>query len=126
MAQPPSFQPEFVPLKGNEYMRREDPHRASKFEHTAVLGLPQPVVPQPRDHIIWSICSLVYGNPCCLGMLAVYFSIKSRDRKMVGDLEGARQHGKTARCYNVVTLTLLIAGLLSCLITYGIIYQIAH
>lgn len=57
-------------------MRLEDTHGAPKFQHTVVLGQPQPVVPQPRDHIIWSLCSLVYGNPFCLGMLAVYFSIK--------------------------------------------------
>lgn len=127
MDQPPPYQPEFVPMKGNKYMRLEDTHGAPKFQHTVVLGQPQPVVPQPRDHIIWSLCSLVYGNPFCLGMLAVYFSIKSRDRKMVGDLEGARKHGKTARCFNTVTLTLAILGLLFLFITYGIIiYQVAH
>ncbi|XP_070965020.1 dispanin subfamily A member 2b-like [Oncorhynchus clarkii lewisi] len=127
MDQPPSYQPEFVPMNGNKYTSLEDPRGAPKFQHTVVLGLPQPVVPQPRDHIIWSLCSLVYGNPLCLGMLAVYFSIKSRDRKMVGDLEGARKHGKTARCFNVVTLTLVILGLLFLFIIYGFfIYNISH
>uniref|UniRef100_A0A8C7U970 Uncharacterized protein n=1 Tax=Oncorhynchus mykiss TaxID=8022 RepID=A0A8C7U970_ONCMY len=122
MDQSPPYQPEFVPMKENKYT-----HGVAKFQHTVVLGQPQPVVPQPRDHIIWSLCSLVYGNPFCLGMLAVYFSIKSRDRKMVGDLEGARKLGKTACCFNTVTLTLTILGLLFFFITYGIIiYQVAH
>uniref|UniRef100_A0A4W5MFH4 Uncharacterized protein n=1 Tax=Hucho hucho TaxID=62062 RepID=A0A4W5MFH4_9TELE len=106
--------------EGKKYMRLEDPHGAPEFQHIVAVGQPQPVVPQPRDHIIWSLCSLVYFNPFCLGLLAVYFSIKSRDRKMVGDLEGARDHGKSARCFNIITLTLEI-------ITYGIIiYQVAH
>uniref|UniRef100_A0A4W5MEB1 Uncharacterized protein n=1 Tax=Hucho hucho TaxID=62062 RepID=A0A4W5MEB1_9TELE len=126
MDQPPSYQPQFVPMKGKKYMRLEDPHGAPEFQHIVAVGQPQPVVPQPRDHIIWSLCSLVYFNPFCLGLLAVYFSIKSRDRKMVGDLEGARGHGKTARCFNIMTLTLVTLGLLF-IITYGIIInKLAH
>ncbi|CAB1344828.1 unnamed protein product, partial [Coregonus sp. 'balchen'] len=126
------------------------------FQHIVVLGQPQAVVPQPRDHIIWSLCSLVPSRSghvptyrrlgtapgrCTSAqgshylvtlqprvrqpiLLAVYFSIKSRDRKMVGYLEGARKHGNTARCFNTVTLTLVILGLLFLFITYGIIiYQ---
>ncbi|CAB1344795.1 unnamed protein product [Coregonus sp. 'balchen'] len=123
MDQPPSYQPECVPMTGNTYVPHEDPHGAAKFQHTVVLGQHQPDVPQPKDHIIWSLCSLVYGNPFCFGMLAVYFSIKSRDRKMVGDLEGARKLGNTACCFNTVTLTLVILGLLFLFITYGIIIK---
>uniref|UniRef100_A0A3P9JF62 Uncharacterized protein n=1 Tax=Oryzias latipes TaxID=8090 RepID=A0A3P9JF62_ORYLA len=56
----------------------------------------------PRDHIIWSLCCFLYSNPLCLGLAALIFSIKSRDRKVVGDLEGARHYGATARCLNIV------------------------
>uniref|UniRef100_A0A3P9LJ27 Uncharacterized protein n=1 Tax=Oryzias latipes TaxID=8090 RepID=A0A3P9LJ27_ORYLA len=55
----------------------------------------------PRDHIIWSLCCFFYFNPLCLGLAALIFSIKSRDRKIVGDLEGARHYGATARCLNI-------------------------
>uniref|UniRef100_A0A3B3HHF8 Uncharacterized protein n=1 Tax=Oryzias latipes TaxID=8090 RepID=A0A3B3HHF8_ORYLA len=55
----------------------------------------------PKDHIIWSLCSFFYFNPMCLGLAALIFSIKSRDRKVVGDLEGARHYGATARYLNI-------------------------
>lgn len=59
--------------------------------------------------------------------MILHFVFQSRDRMMVGDLEGARKLGKTARCFNTLTLTLAILGLLFLFITYGIIiYQVAH
>ncbi|XP_070687256.1 dispanin subfamily A member 2b-like [Pempheris klunzingeri] len=64
----------------------------------------------PRDYIIWSLCCFLYSNPCCLGLAALIFSIKSRDRKMAGDVEGARHYGSTARCYNIISSVL--AGIL--------------
>uniref|UniRef100_A0A3P9LID9 Uncharacterized protein n=1 Tax=Oryzias latipes TaxID=8090 RepID=A0A3P9LID9_ORYLA len=51
----------------------------------------------PKDHIIWSLCCFLYSNPLCLGLAALIFSIKSRDRKIVGDLEGARHYGFKCR-----------------------------
>uniref|UniRef100_A0A3Q3G3V4 Uncharacterized protein n=1 Tax=Labrus bergylta TaxID=56723 RepID=A0A3Q3G3V4_9LABR len=59
------------------------------------------VTEPPKDHIIWSLCCFVYSNPFYLGLLALIYSIKSRDRKMVGDLEGARQYGRTACTFNI-------------------------
>ncbi|GAA6234205.1 dispanin subfamily A member 2b-like [Lates japonicus] len=50
----------------------------------------------PRDYIIWSLISCFYSNPCCLGLVAIIYSIKARDRKVVGDMEGARRHANTA------------------------------
>uniref|UniRef100_H2MNC5 Uncharacterized protein n=1 Tax=Oryzias latipes TaxID=8090 RepID=H2MNC5_ORYLA len=68
----------------------------------------------PRDHIIWSLCCFLYSNPLCLGLAALIFSIKSRDRKVAGDLEGARHYGATARCLNIAAtiiacITVIIA-----------------
>ncbi|KAI4825708.1 hypothetical protein KUCAC02_021379, partial [Chaenocephalus aceratus] len=69
---------------------------------TVVQCTPVSVPPEPpRDHIIWSLCCLFYSNPCCLGLAALIFSIKARDRKVVGDMEGARRYGSTARCLNI-------------------------
>ncbi|XP_059832277.1 dispanin subfamily A member 2b-like [Hypanus sabinus] len=54
-----------------------------------------------RDHLPWSIFNLLYMNFCCLGLTAMVFSIKSRDRKVVGDVEGAQHYGSTARSLNI-------------------------
>uniref|UniRef100_A0A7N8XA30 Uncharacterized protein n=1 Tax=Mastacembelus armatus TaxID=205130 RepID=A0A7N8XA30_9TELE len=62
----------------------------------------------PRDHIVWSLLTFLYCNPCCLGLAAVIYSIKARDRKMVGDLEGAQRHGSTAYSLNATALMILM------------------
>ncbi|KAL1023532.1 hypothetical protein UPYG_G00042050 [Umbra pygmaea] len=95
-------------MQDNQFMLY-DPPQAQMMERTVVVEQSQ-----PRDDFVWSLCNLIYCNPCCLGLIAVYYSIKSRDRKMVGDLEGARNHGQTARCYNIVIL------IISLIMTIGI------
>lgn len=57
---------------------REDPRaptpRKADGAHTALtLGAPRP---PPRDHLIWSVFSTLYLNLCCLGFLALAYSIK--------------------------------------------------
>lgn len=32
--------------------------------------------PPPRDHLVWSLFTTLYGNFCCLGLLAFVFSVK--------------------------------------------------
>ncbi|KAK5606265.1 hypothetical protein CRENBAI_024410 [Crenichthys baileyi] len=66
-----------------------------------------------KDHIVWSLCCFVYGNPFCLGLAALIFSIKARDRKVVGDMEAARHYSSTARSLNIAA-TVLVS--ISCLI----------
>lgn len=82
----------------------------------------------PKDHIIWSIITLFYcGNPCCLGLAAFIFSIKSRDRKVVGDLQGARHYGATARCLNIIitamVVTLVVIALIAVIVVVVQIQQ---
>uniref|UniRef100_A0A3Q3ACD0 Interferon-induced transmembrane protein 1-like n=1 Tax=Kryptolebias marmoratus TaxID=37003 RepID=A0A3Q3ACD0_KRYMA len=55
----------------------------------------------PKDYIIWSFINSFYGNVFCLGLAAFIFSIKARDRKVVGDHQGAQHYGSTARCLNI-------------------------
>ncbi|NXY22521.1 IFM1 protein, partial [Atrichornis clamosus] len=62
--------------------------------------------PPPRDHLVWSICTTLYGNVCCLGLLALAFSVKSRDRKVLRDYSGALSYSSTAKCLNIVALVL--------------------
>ncbi|XP_056253500.1 dispanin subfamily A member 2b-like [Seriola aureovittata] len=67
----------------------------------------------PRDHIIWSLLSFLFAPPCCLGLAAVIYSIKARDRKVVGDMDGARRYGSTARGINVAATVLFCILLIS-------------
>ncbi|GCC27083.1 hypothetical protein chiPu_0005504 [Chiloscyllium punctatum] len=63
-------------------------------------------LPLTRDYFVWSLFNSFYMNICCIGFLALTFSVKSRDRKFVGDLEGCRQHASTARKLNIVSSVL--------------------
>uniref|UniRef100_A0A3P9LHW8 Uncharacterized protein n=1 Tax=Oryzias latipes TaxID=8090 RepID=A0A3P9LHW8_ORYLA len=74
----------------------------------------------PKDHIIWSLCCFLYSNPLCLGLAALIFSIKSRDRKIVGDLEGARHYGATARCLNIA------ATIIACITVIIVIIAVSY
>uniref|UniRef100_A0A803SNR8 Interferon induced transmembrane protein 10 n=1 Tax=Anolis carolinensis TaxID=28377 RepID=A0A803SNR8_ANOCA len=66
----------------------------------------------PRDYLVWSLFTFFYGNFCCLGLAALVFSIKSRDAKVLGDVESAEEHGKTDRCLSVVALALAIVSMI--------------
>lgn len=33
----------------------------------------------PRDYLVWSLCNTLYVNFCCLGFMALVYSIKVRD-----------------------------------------------
>ncbi|XP_069824452.1 dispanin subfamily A member 2b-like [Dendropsophus ebraccatus] len=72
-----------------------------------------------RDHVIWSILNTFYMNFCCLGLVALIFSVKSRDQKLVGNHNGARSYGATARSLNIASSVLTIVWFL---ITITIIY----
>lgn len=106
---PAPMNPEFVPLQG---MNCTGQRGAQIVQSTTVNIITEP----PRDHIIWSLCHFVYGNLCCLGLVAVIYSIMARDRKVAGDLEGARHYGSTARYFNIISTVLFAVGCLSCLI----------
>ncbi|XP_045676946.1 interferon-induced transmembrane protein 2-like [Phyllostomus hastatus] len=58
------------------------------------------------DHIVWSLFNTIYFNVCCLGFVALAYSVKSRDRKMVGDVMGARSYASTAKSLNIAALVL--------------------
>ncbi|NXT40895.1 IFM2 protein, partial [Pelecanoides urinatrix] len=83
-------------------------------EEVGMEGLPRSTVvsvepappPPPRDHLAWSLCTTLYSNVCCLGFLALVFSVKSRDRKVLGDYSGALSYGSTAKYLNITALLL--------------------
>ncbi|XP_078539928.1 interferon-induced transmembrane protein 1-like [Lissotriton helveticus] len=65
----------------------------------------------PRDHLIWSLFTAIYMNFCCLGFLALVFSVKARDRKLVGDLNAAISYGCTAKSLNISAMVLSLFSL---------------
>ncbi|XP_032977526.1 interferon-induced transmembrane protein 3 [Rhinolophus ferrumequinum] len=109
-----------------------------KEEHeVAVLGAPQgsgpvmstvvnirseTVVP---DHIVWSLFNTLFFNPCCLGFVAFAYSVKSRDRKMVGDVIGAQSYASTAKCLNIWALVLGLLVISAVTIAVIVIYATA-
>ncbi|XP_074086771.1 interferon-induced transmembrane protein 1-like [Macrotis lagotis] len=70
----------------------------------------------PKDFFAWSVFNTLYMNFCCLGFMALVFSVKARDRKVVGDLHAARSYGSTAKCLNICALTLTLLLLVPLLI----------
>ncbi|KAM9606718.1 dispanin subfamily A member 2b-like [Morphnus guianensis] len=75
---------------------------------STVVSVEPPPPPPPRDHLAWSLCTTLYANVCCLGFMALVFSVKSRDRKVLGDYSGALSYGSTAKYLNITALLLNI------------------
>ncbi|XP_048828224.1 dispanin subfamily A member 2b-like [Brienomyrus brachyistius] len=98
------YRPEVLPMQGAKY---EQSNIAGNQ-----IGLRMSSAPPPRDHILWSLLNFVYCNPVCLGLVALYYSIKARDRKMLGDMESGRLYGSKARCLNIVSLCITVFSLL--------------
>ncbi|XP_036061177.1 interferon-induced transmembrane protein 3 [Onychomys torridus] len=81
------------------------PHGSTSVR-TTVINMPREVaVP---DHVVWSLFNALFLNFCCLGFIAYAYSVKSRDRKMVGDVTGAQAYASTAKCLNISALVLSI------------------
>ncbi|XP_060119272.1 dispanin subfamily A member 2b-like [Heteronotia binoei] len=78
--------------------------------YTYPRGVPASGFPtrQPRDFVVWSLFNFFFMNVCCLGFMALVFSFKSRDRKVIGDTDGAASYGKTAKSLNIAALLLNI------------------
>ncbi|XP_055505090.1 dispanin subfamily A member 2b-like [Leucoraja erinacea] len=62
-----------------------------------------------KDHFLWSMFNFVYCNFCCLGFMALAFSVKARDRKMLGDIYSANHYGATSKALNLAATLLTIA-----------------
>uniref|UniRef100_A0A2K5ZIR9 Uncharacterized protein n=1 Tax=Mandrillus leucophaeus TaxID=9568 RepID=A0A2K5ZIR9_MANLE len=75
------------------------------------------------DHVVWSLFNTLFMNTCCLGFIAFAYSVKSRDRKMVGDLTGAQACASTAKCLNIWALTVGILVTTALTILSVIIFQ---
>ncbi|XP_006903613.1 PREDICTED: interferon-induced transmembrane protein 3-like [Elephantulus edwardii] len=119
------------------------PYEVLKEEQEVVLGEslgPEPLGPAPvrstvinirsdiavPDHVVWSLFNTLFLNCCCLGLAAFAYSVKSRDRKMVGDVIGAQSYASTAKCLNIfaLVLSLLVIVLFIILIATGTVMSL--
>ncbi|XP_075043969.1 interferon-induced transmembrane protein 1-like [Mixophyes fleayi] len=101
--------PPLYNARGYEPLKEEMEFRntpGQQIQTTVVTIMPEG--PPVRDHIIWSLFNTIYLNFCCLGLFALIFSVKSRDRKLLGDKSGATSYGSTARSLNIAATTLSI------------------
>ncbi|XP_008046388.1 interferon-induced transmembrane protein 3-like [Carlito syrichta] len=98
-------------------MSKEEPGATSTVVH---IHSETPV----RDHIVWSLFNTIFLNVCCLGFIAFAYSVKSRDRKMVGDVTGAQAYASTAKCLNIWALILGILGTIGVILVPVLIFVV--
>ncbi|XP_067396492.1 interferon-induced transmembrane protein 10 [Emydura macquarii macquarii] len=65
-----------------------------------------PDTTEVNDYYLWSIFNFVYLNFCCLGFIALAYSLKVRDKKLLNDVNGAVEDAKTARLFNITSSAL--------------------
>ncbi|XP_075693811.1 dispanin subfamily A member 2b-like [Rhinoderma darwinii] len=104
----------------------EDLHKvemqpASVYSKSTVVVI-QDALPV-RDDLLWSIFNSIYMNACCLGFVALTYSVKSRDRKLFGDKTGAMSYASNARKFNIAA-TVISAILFMILIIINIVLSI--
>uniref|UniRef100_A0A8C6SIN6 Uncharacterized protein n=1 Tax=Neogobius melanostomus TaxID=47308 RepID=A0A8C6SIN6_9GOBI len=80
----------------------------------------------PKDHFIWSLCCFFYYNPFCLGLAALIHSVKARDRKVLGDIEGAHNYASTARTLNIISTVLFCLSVVIAIIVTVVLVCLAR
>ncbi|XP_043827587.1 interferon-induced transmembrane protein 3-like [Dromiciops gliroides] len=80
----------------------------------------------PRDYLLLSLFNmLLLGNPCCLSFVALVYSVKSRDRKLVGDMNGASSYGNTSKQMNICAMILnVVILIISIVLIYIYLYPL--
>lgn len=77
-----------------------EPHN-SAVVRTTVINMPREVsVP---DHVVW-FSALFLNTRCCWSFIVYAHSVKSRDRKTVGDGIGAQAYTSTVKRLNISSL----------------------
>nr|CAA40625.1 1-8D [Homo sapiens] len=98
--QPPNYE---MLKEEQEVAMLGGPHNPAPPTSTVIHIRSETSVP---DHVVWSLFNTLFMNTCCLGFIAFAYSVKSRDRKMVGDVTGAQAYASTAKCLNIWALIL--------------------
>ncbi|XP_045342475.1 interferon-induced transmembrane protein 1-like [Leopardus geoffroyi] len=110
-------------LKDNKVDILEGPQSSAPMATTVINIQTETSVP---DHIVWSLFNTIFMNWCCLGFVAFAYSVKSRDRKMVGDVIGAQTYASTAKCLNIWALVLGILLTIGFIVLLVIAYMTAY
>ncbi|XP_042761230.1 interferon-induced transmembrane protein 1-like [Panthera onca] len=110
-------------LKDNKVDILEGPQSSAPMATTVINIQTETSVP---DHIVWSLFNTIFMNWCCLGFVAFAYSVKSRDRKMVGDVIGAQTYASTAKCLNIWALVLGIILTIGFIVLLVIAYMTAY
>ncbi|XP_038620747.1 interferon-induced transmembrane protein 5 [Tachyglossus aculeatus] len=97
-----------------------EPHKPTPAP--TVINMGTPVL--PKDYMVWSIFNTIYLNLCCLGFMALAYSIKARDQKVVGNVAAARHLASKAKCLNILATlwTLVLPLLLVALLVTGALH----
>ncbi|XP_040182736.1 dispanin subfamily A member 2b-like [Rana temporaria] len=102
----------------------------NSYEHASpVINVqPEPVarLPQHKDYLIWSICSMI----CCffpIGIAALIFSVKTRDAIYLQNDTVAAKHSRTTYQLNIASSVIGIVMYIVVFILYFVIgMQIYH
>uniref|UniRef100_A0A6I8P0E1 Interferon induced transmembrane protein 3 n=1 Tax=Ornithorhynchus anatinus TaxID=9258 RepID=A0A6I8P0E1_ORNAN len=104
----PSFPPRYEMLREEHEVSVLSDGRGPDPRGTTVINV-QAFSPPPPDYLLWSVFNTLYMNFCCLGFVALIFSVKVGDPKVLGDVSGAHSYGSTSRCLNITALILSLA-----------------
>ncbi|XP_036061520.1 interferon-induced transmembrane protein 1-like [Onychomys torridus] len=100
-------------------MPKEHPEMvALRVPHVSATTINMPGEISKSDHVIWSMFNALFLNFCCLGFIAYAYSVKSRDRKMVGDVTGAKNYANTAKCLNICATVFSIIMIIFFIVIY--------
>nr|XP_033783891.1 interferon-induced transmembrane protein 10 [Geotrypetes seraphini]XP_033783893.1 interferon-induced transmembrane protein 10 [Geotrypetes seraphini] len=103
----PPAQYKHPPEKEREKEKKKKmPTMATKSTNPATVIEISPDTTEVNDYYLWSIFNFVYLNFCCLGFIALAYSLKVRDKKLLNDVKGAIEDAKTARLFNITSSAL--------------------
>ncbi|XP_048216496.1 interferon-induced transmembrane protein 3-like [Perognathus longimembris pacificus] len=108
----------------HEVLELGGPHGSAPTMTTATMISMPSDIPLP-DHVVWSFFNTLFMNTCCLGFIAYVYSVKSRDRKVMGDMVGAQNYASTAKCLNICALVVNIFSALVLIIIFASYYAAA-
>ncbi|CAL9696515.1 unnamed protein product [Knipowitschia caucasica] len=98
------------------------PLRANMFVDGDNALLLEEVREMPKDHVLWSFICCLYFNPFCLGLAALIYSVKARDKKVVKDIEGARSYGDTVKSLNIISTILACLSIVIVIIVFAVVF----
>ncbi|KAK2095084.1 Interferon-induced transmembrane protein 3 [Saguinus oedipus] len=115
---PPSYE---MITEEHEVAVLEAPHNLAHLTSTVIHICSETSM---SDHVVWSLFGTLFMNSCCLDFRAFTYSVKSKDRKMVGDLTRAQVYASTAKCLNIWALILGIIMAILLIIIPVLILQV--